>query len=180
MTPRAWARSRCLTALRAEIITSGPCGSGKTTASRTLILQNREASLIRLRSAVERRRYARTPQARAMLDADSEAGKGLVYACLSNRAGQLLSSGWSVIVDASFLDRRRRAVFQALADLHGAAFSILACSAPEDELRQRLVQTHGAAADAALAVLKQQLAKMETLAPHEQRCTARSVAAVPH
>lgn len=61
-----------------------------------------------------------------------------VYAALLQRAGDVLSSGRSVIVDASFRSREQRARAKQLAQRHGAAFHFIECRASAVVCRQRL------------------------------------------
>ncbi|MCK6374744.1 MAG: AAA family ATPase [Zoogloea sp.] len=148
-------------------ITFGVSGSGKTTASADLLLADASATTVRLRSDVERKRlFGLGP-----LD-DSRAVPGGIYTpdstlrtytMLHDTTALLLSAGWSVVVDAAFLRRDERTDFLALASAHGARMDILACSAPDSELRRRLMARHGDASEATVDVLDRQLRWMEAL-----------------
>jgi aminoglycoside phosphotransferase family enzyme/predicted kinase len=149
-------------------ITCGPAASGKTTLSRERMLADRHASTLHLRSDVERKRlFGLAPAA----DSQSALAEGIysddanarTYAHLAKLAADCLSAGWSVIVDASFLERRQRQVFQALAARCQVPFSILLCAAPAEVLAQRLAARQGDASEATPAVLARQLARMEPL-----------------
>lgn len=142
-------------------ITHGLSGSGKTTLSQQLLEKH---GLIRLRSDVERKRLAG-------LDACARGGEasglysesfGLrTYQYLVERAEDLLASGWSVIVDAAFLQRWERDRFRELAKRTGADFRILDIPTDPAVLRERvrLRQAEGSdASDAGLSVLERQLA----------------------
>lgn len=61
-----------------------------------------------------------------------------VYSELWERAGAVLSSGRSVVLDASFRAQRHRDAARALAERHGLPFYFVECQAPEQQLRQRL------------------------------------------
>lgn len=147
------------------VITHGVSGSGKTWQSRQLALAE---DCIHLRSDLERKRLAGlAPLARS----GSLAGEGLytsrlddsTYDRLHELAALLLRAGFSVIVDATFLQAARRARFRALADALGCEFRILACSATEAELRARIAARHAAGTDASeatQAVLTRQLAAL--------------------
>ncbi|MCK6394704.1 AAA family ATPase [Zoogloea sp.] len=155
------------------IITHGLSGSGKTVRSAALLMADPAATTLRLRSDVERKRLHGLP-ALATSRRDTRRGgiytpeaTRLTFAYLAEAAGHMLDAGWSVIVDAAFLKRTERDDFRAIALRHGAAFAILACSAPEDELRRRLEARRGDASEATVAVLEQQLGWMEPLAPDE-------------
>ena len=61
-----------------------------------------------------------------------------VYAELLRRARVVLESGRSVVVDATFADRARRAAFRGLAQATGASFSFVECRTSEAVARARL------------------------------------------
>ncbi len=60
------------------------------------------------------------------------------YAELWRRAGVVLASGRSVVVDASFRSREMRRAAQELAERHGVPFLFVECKAPHDLCRRRL------------------------------------------
>ncbi|MDO9054605.1 MAG: AAA family ATPase [Gallionella sp.] len=147
-------------------ITHGLSGSGKTTHSQHMLEKH---GMIRLRSDVERKRLAG-------LDARARGGEasglystsfGLrTYQYLAERAEDLLASGWSVVVDAAFLQRRERDRFRDLARRTGADFRILDMPADPAVLRERVRQRQAEgndASDADLRVLEQQLATARPL-----------------
>jgi aminoglycoside phosphotransferase family enzyme/predicted kinase len=63
-----------------------------------------------------------------------------VYAELFRRAGHVLASGRSVLVDASFGARRRRERVRELARAHGVRFVFIECRASPEECKRRLEQ----------------------------------------
>ncbi|HSG23707.1 MAG TPA: ATP-binding protein, partial [Azonexus sp.] len=85
----------------------------------------------------------------------------------ANIAAGLLANGWSVVIDAAFLERKRRDRFHALANQYRAPFKICACSASTAALRQRIAQRSGDASEATLAVLARQLSHVEPLGKDE-------------
>jgi predicted kinase len=93
------------------------------------------------------------------------------YERLRELARGLLAAGWSVIVDAAFLERRRRESFHRLATDAGAAFFIVAPAATPGQLaarvRGRLAKGHDAS-EADLSVLAGQLARIEALGDAER------------
>ncbi|HEY5806912.1 MAG TPA: AAA family ATPase, partial [Povalibacter sp.] len=111
-------------------ITCGLSGSGKTWMSTRVMT---EASAIRVRSDVERKRLAG-------LRADESSGGAIysvefntqVYEHLRMRVRCLLQAGQHVIVDAASLRRGERLAFQQLAAEEQATYTILHCTAPED------------------------------------------------
>ncbi|MDP1593287.1 MAG: AAA family ATPase [Gallionella sp.] len=152
------------------IITHGLSGSGKTTHSQHMLEKH---GMIRLRSDVERKRLAG-------LDARARGGEasglystsfGLrTYQYLAERAEDLLASGWSVVVDAAFLQRRERDRFRDLARRTGADFRILDMPADPAVLRERVRQRQAEgndASDADLRVLEQQLLTAQPLGEDE-------------
>jgi aminoglycoside phosphotransferase family enzyme/predicted kinase len=158
------------------IITHGVAGCGKSRAARQLLLRDRAATTLRLRSDVERKRlFGLTASAGSDSPVDGgiyarEAGD-LTYRRLHDLAQELLAAGWSVIVDAAFLERSRRDVFRALAASADAPFFILAPQATPAQLRSRLLHRLAQgrdASEATLAVLGQQLQRIEPLGEDER------------
>ncbi len=151
----------------ALILMHGLSGSGKTYISGQLAP---ELNAIRLRSDVERKRLN-------ALSADSNArsapGAGiysqemteLTYGHLAGLAKKLLSSGFVVIVDATFLKQDQRACFSNLAQ----HWLILAITADEASLKSNILQRSEQvdASDADLDVLAHQLESQEPLRPDE-------------
>ena len=153
-------------------ITFGLSGSGKTQSSRAMILADRTATTVHLRSDVERKRLyglsANAPSQSGLASGIYAAeASARTYDHLAQTAAGLLANGWSVIVDAAFLERQRRDVFHALAVQAKVPFKILACTASTAVLRQRIEQRSGDASEATLAVLERQLAHVEPLAIDE-------------
>ena len=155
-------------------ITHGLSGSGKTTVTHTLM---QAPGAIRLRSDVERKRLAG-------LDALAKSGSGVgqnlyaadatrrTYEHLARLAGDLLDTGWPVIVDATFTARWQRDLLRELAQSRGVAFHILDFRVPVATMRERIVQRARAGSDASeadLAVLQHQLDTEDVLAADEQR-----------
>jgi aminoglycoside phosphotransferase family enzyme/predicted kinase len=157
------------------VITHGLSGCGKTVASDALLQADPQASTLRLRSDVQRKRlFGLAPGA----DSGSGVGAGIyaldahqrTYAHLREQAALLLQAGWSVVVDAAFLKRADREAFRALAQQMGAGFGILAPQATPEHLRQRILARSAAgrdASEATLEVLAQQMQTIEPLAPDE-------------
>lgn len=150
------------------IITRGLSGSGKTTYARAV---SRLSAMICLRSDTERKRLAGLEET-----ADSRSGVGdgiytaefndLTYQRLAELAGLCLASGFSVVVDATFLEKYRRDVFAELARNHGADFYILNLFAPLAELESRIEKRRRQGSDASeadVSVLRAQNDKSEPL-----------------
>jgi uncharacterized protein len=156
------------------LLACGLSGSGKSRLARQL----REVlPVIHLRSDLERKRLFGLP-----LSARTEAGFGngiyfpqateWTYQRLHALAAQILSAGFDVMVDATFLSRDRRQVFRRLARGQGAGYAVLALYAPMRVLRERvahrLAEGHDAS-DATVEVLEKQAAASERLTRTERR-----------
>ena len=150
-------------------------GSGKSNYARELAAR---AGFIHLRSDIERRRVAGLA-----LDArsDSAPDSGLytpamtraTYARLLRLARGVLEAGFSVVVDATFMQAEERAPFAALASELDAPFHILALSAPVEELRRRVAARAAQGEDASEAtveVLERQIAQARPLTTEENAC----------
>ena len=153
-------------------ITHGFSGSGKTTAAAALVQGDPTGRTIRVRSDVERKRlYGLAPLAAS----DAEVGTGIyspdahtrTYDALWQAAYTGLTNGWSMVIDAAFLQAYDRARFAALADSVGCSFMIVECAAPLAELRRRVQDRTGDASEATPAVLAAQMATAEPLTAHE-------------
>lgn len=154
-------------------ITHGVSGSGKTTASQSLL---ETQSLIRLRSDIERKRLYNlksTDSSRSSLDAGiytAEASEK-TYQKLLDMAKMLLHSGYSVIIDATFLEREKRKLFQDLAQELSVNYSIIELEAEKDILVQRILERSkhtDNASEADLTVMQKQLDHYEPLENEEQ------------
>lgn len=158
------------------ILTHGFSGSGKSTAAQELV---QGLPSIRLRSDVERKRlFGLAPEARS----GSPLHGGLyglgatqaTYAELERVTRLILSAGHSVIVDASFLLRRQRDGFRALAEKAGLPCLILDCRATQEVLGRRIALRARQGRDASEAtaeVLQHQLATAEPLTAEELAVT---------
>ena len=157
------------------VITHGPAGCGKSRAARRLLMADPLAATLCIRSDIERKRmYAVAPSASSQSPLDggiytAEAG-ARTYRRLLELARSLLAAGWSVIVDAAFLERARRDAFRTLAQQSGAAFAIVAPAADPAQLVERIhrrLARGGNASEATLEVLARQQARIETLGDDE-------------
>ena len=153
-------------------IMHGLSGCGKTTLSQSM-LQNQE--MLRLRSDVERKRIGGFA---ATASSNSEISTGIytqeadrrTYEQLAQHAERLLETGWSVIVDATFLARWQRDMFREIARRMTISFRILDIHAPLSTLRARITQrtTQGQdASEADLRVLQLQIKAAEALGADE-------------
>jgi aminoglycoside phosphotransferase family enzyme/predicted kinase len=158
---------------RGLIITHGVSGSGKSTVADQVIAA---LPVVRVRSDVERKRLAGLS---ADASSDSRLDAGLydadmterTYTKLAELAEGILTAGFTALVDATFLDERRRGQFASLAHRLGVPFVIINCEAPREVLEQRVAERGQAGTDASeadLAVLARQLDGLDPLSESEQ------------
>lgn len=148
------------------IIMYGLSGSGKSTISEWLAA---ELGAIRVRSDVERKRLA---QLQSIDQLYSAAATHKTYAKLLELSGYIMSAGYTVIVDACFLQATQREQFAKLAATLTVPFRIIHCCASEAQLIQRLElrqQQDADPSDADVEVLKQQQLSIEPLTGEEQQ-----------
>jgi aminoglycoside phosphotransferase family enzyme len=154
------------------VITRGPTGSGKTTRSQALV---ELVGAIRVRTDVERKRlHGLMPMSRS----GSPLGAGLyspsetdrTYLQVSDLTRTVAGAGYPVVVDGTFLLRRHRELFRALAVDLKIPFVIVDFVAPVEVLRTRVQERHKAgqnASEADTRVLEHQLQAAEPLAADE-------------
>jgi len=133
------------------LITCGMSASGKSTLTQSFL---EKLPAIRVRSDVERKRLFQALDSTELYSAETTLK---TYRHLAYLAQLLLSSGYSVIVDATFLQQQQRELFQHLAVENTCPFVILHFTAKADVLRQRIMHRSHDISDADLSVLEQQL-----------------------
>jgi predicted kinase len=158
----------------ALIITHGLPGSGKTTFSQMALEQ---MGAIRIRSDVERKRLfglATLESSRAgVADIYSPEATQRTYARLHELACKLLTSGFTVIVDAAFLKQEERAAFRKLAQSMSVPFAIATLHASDAKQRERIRLRRNDASEADEAVLEMLKAAQQPLSPAELTREAR-------
>jgi aminoglycoside phosphotransferase family enzyme/predicted kinase len=150
------------------IIMRGLSASGKSTISQQLL---DATAAIRLRSDVERKRLfniASTNNAADKVDTGiySADASQKTYEKLLELASMIINAGYSVIVDAAFLNHQQRRPFQQLAKKLKTPYIILQTEAPTETLKQRISQRKNDVSDADLTVLEHQLTNWQAL--HEE------------
>ncbi len=160
----------------AILITRGVSGSGKSTLARELV---EHSELIWIRSDVERKRlFGLAPERRG----DGQLGAGIygrqasdrTYERLLQLAETIVTAGFPVLVDATFLDPTRVTAFQALATRLHIPFRILETTAPAEVLRQRVESRRtegGDPSDAGPEVLARQLQEWVPLSGGQRSAT---------
>ncbi len=137
------------------LITHGFSGSGKTTATQSLLEQR---AAIRIRSDIERKRLFDHQDSND--DLYSEQTTAQTYNRLATLAETLVQTRFPVIIDATFLSKNLRNQFRQVAERNHVEFTILDFFAPPEVLRERIRERarHGQdASDADLNVLEMQL-----------------------
>ena len=157
----------------ALIVMHGLSGSGKSTLARQLV---ESLGGIQLRSDIERKRlFNLRPEA----DSDSSLEQGIytqqaskqTYDHLQDLARKITSAGFTVIVDATFLKRSERQRFKKMAAQCQLPHVLVSCEAPENVLRERIIQRRKRQNDpseANLEVLQQQLQSQDIIDQQER------------
>lgn len=156
----------------AIIVMHGLSGSGKSTIAAQLVEQ---VGAIQLRSDIERKRLFHLE---ANEESASVTGQDIytkqatqeTYERLAELAQIILTAGFTVIIDASFLKFKYRDQFKQLANKNQIPHIIISCEAQDDVLRERIVQRQTAGQDpseANLDVLELQLKSNEPLSEEE-------------
>jgi len=156
------------------LINYGVSGSGKSYNTQLLL---EKLPAIQVRSDVERKRLFAEHSAQSKGTAYetsiySKVASLQTYQRLLKIAQSLLHSGYSVIVDAANLKSETRQQFIELASLMCVPFYILAYTAPEKIIRERVLQRSEQGddvSDATLEILEHQLNDMEPLSEEELR-----------
>ncbi|WP_176053454.1 bifunctional aminoglycoside phosphotransferase/ATP-binding protein [Paraburkholderia caribensis] len=151
------------------LLCHGFSGSGKSVASQALA---ESSGAVCLSSDVERKRLESTPAATTRLDAThyTQVARHAVYNHLIGLATSVLQAGYSVIVDATFLERRHRSAFFSLGERLGVPTRVLDFHAAPDILAERIVtrqRNRRDASDADTSTLSLQLATAEPLTSAE-------------
>ena len=160
----------------ALFITHGLSGSGKSTLSGPLV---EPLAAIRIRSDRERQRLfgKGMRQGEAVIIGEgvySDDASQQTYGKLAELAEAVLQAGFSVIIDATFLERQQRDLFKQLAGSLGVPMRILLFRAEAHVLQQRIQDRQCEGSDiseADLNVLEHQLATYAGLDDDEQGYT---------
>lgn len=148
-------------------ITHGFSGSGKSTRAMESVART---GGVRIRSDVERHRLAR--KLNVQDEYAAEMGNR-VYTRLAEMASIAIESGLPVVIDATFLQRKRRAIFETLAAQMKVSYAIIACVAPVAELRRRIENRGPDPSEATVDVLKLQLENHDPLTAAELRFVSK-------
>ncbi len=154
------------------ILMSGLSGSGKTWLARRLAPG---LGAVHVRSDVERRRLAGLGEGERSSSglgagAYSEGMSARVYDRLAQCTRDILSGGFTAIVDATFHQRADRKRFSELAMEFGIRAHLIHCHAPQSVLEQRITERSRRANDASeadLSVMRWQTTQFDVLEPGE-------------
>jgi len=150
------------------VLMRGYSGSGKSWISERLAMY---LPAIRMRSDLERKRlfgiprlaFTRNPVNEGIYTPEASVQ---TYEMLEANARSMLLAGFNVIVDATFLDRGRRQLFEALANELGIGYLVLDVKAPARLLRHRIARRQaegGDPSEASLKVLERQISQTNDL-----------------
>lgn len=149
----------------ALVLTHGIAGTGKSTAAAVLIERH---GAVRIRADVERRRLYPDPDPTTRY---APAAHDAVYAHLESLAAQGIDAGYPVVIDATFIERARRAGFERLAADRDVPFRILDMQVPQEIIEERIAQRRRAGSDPSEAdrkVMLDQQQRQEPLTASEQ------------
>jgi predicted kinase len=162
------------------VLMHGVSGSGKSHLAARLA---QRLGWLHIRSDVERKRLFGLwgGDAQAHFSGDlyrQEVSEYLFAVVLPQIAQAALTGGLSLLLDATFLQRRERQRFHGLAVRLGVRFVLLDCRCPLELAERRILQRQAIGADpsdADFAVLQRQLASREPLA-QEERASVLAIA----
>lgn len=146
------------------VLVCGVSGTGKSTVAREWAARE---SAIHIRSDAVRKHLHRVPLNDTRPDLYTAEATERTYQHLIGVAKPLLSKGWTVVLDATFLQRRYRLQAGDLARRLGVQFHIVHLTAPVNELRRRLTARKGDVSDADASLLDRQLAAFESFTEPE-------------
>ena len=142
-------------------ISFGFSGSGKSCLAMEMVA--REGG-VRIRSDVVRHQLAREFKIRNEYSSDMT---DWVYSRLLEMARSAIEAGFPVVIDATFLASRHRALFQALARELDVDYQIIHCDAPFEELCRRIRERGPDPSEADIDVLKMQMETHDPLTTEE-------------
>jgi len=158
---------------RALVLMHGFSGSGKSVLAAKLVPELPaiviRADLFRPRVAVAQ--TGETCESALNSGLYSPANTTRTYQALAAAATGLSSAGFTVIVDATFLDKRWRDHFRILGHRAGVPVVLIDCQAPVGTLRDRVKRRTNDPSEATVAVLEKQLSHGDALDDTERHMT---------
>jgi len=147
------------------VAVGGYSGTGKSTVARELAaeLGGYPWGAVVLRSDVLRKQLqGRALTERLPQDSYTAEASHQTYAAMYGRAGELLQSGNSILLDAVFGRPGERTAAAAIAEEYGVGFIGLWLTAPQDILLGRVASRRNDASDATEAVVRWQMENLQT------------------
>lgn len=148
------------------ILTHGVSGSGKSYCAQKI---SADCGLVWIRSDIERKRLFCFQQTDKD-DLYTSAMTSRTYNHLRELADVVLRSGWSVILDATFLSCSQREPFRELARTLDIDSILLSFQADDATRRRRIIQRQQSGhdpSDATVDVLEDQLSRVDQIQPDE-------------
>jgi len=138
------------------VAVGGLPGTGKSTLARALApeLGRAPGALVLRSDEIRKHQHGVAPEVRLPQTAYSDAASEQVFAELARMVETAASGGQAVVADATFLDKRHRALIAQAARQAGVAFHGLWLEAPMPELERRISARTADASDATVAVLR--------------------------
>jgi len=152
------------------IITHGVSGSGKSTVTGQLL---EHMGAIRIRSDVERKRLFNIKPEENVEAGHSEGiysaeATQSTYERLTELADNIIKAGYTVIIDAAFLQFEQREQFRKFAVDKDVPFIIVEFTTAIETLRRRIQDRQNDVSDANLAILEKQFSTCESLRSDER------------
>lgn len=140
------------------IAVGGVSGSGKSTLARQLATSNfpRVGAIVLRSDAVRKHLFQQPPLVPLPRGAYANRVNIRVFRALCRDAHRALMSGYSVIVDATFLDSKRRALLEDLAEKRQIPFCGLWLEADRDLVMERVSSRASDVSDADRQVIRDQ------------------------
>jgi len=161
---------------RTLILMHGYSGSGKSTVSSDL-MKHRE--FIRIRSDVVRKQLfaIKNKDAAGPCNSDiySHAASNQTFNQLQLMADTVLLSGFSVLIDATFLKASYRNLFHTLGEKHNVPVKIISCTLSDAAIRSRLTTREAQQQDVSDATVAIYLDQLESAEPLDNKETQQTL-----
>lgn len=141
------------------IAVGGYSGTGKTTLANRIApgVGTAPGAVVLSSDLLRKRRFAVEPEKRLGPRMYRDDVSREVYRDMSERAGNVLSEGRSVIVDATFMNEQSRIAIEELASERSVPFNGYWLTGESDQLARRIAARPQGASDATQTVLERQL-----------------------
>lgn len=153
------------------LLMHGVSGSGKSYLSKRLF---EAMGAIRIRSDVERKRIFRSASRSEKLEMYGSDMNIRTFHRLVDMTRLMLRAGISVVVDATFIRLRGRALYRQMAEREGIPMRIISCHCDQNLIEARLkrrAEEGSDPSDADIEVMRRQLAILHPITAEEQLLT---------